>query len=483
MASTVRAARLLGETEVGPGSRSLPEEFRRDLRAKIRLAAEAWPAIRNLSFQERVALCLRVGQGLAEVQSDLEELLVEEAGNPRKFARWEAARATETALDFPQVLEEIKPRDLPARRGRNVLYHEPYGVVGVMSPGNAPLVVPLYNLLSALGAGNAVVLRPSAHAPTVAHRLVDLFYRAGAPAHTIQISTCRAEEATWEFIENPLVRVLVTYAGSAVGKDNLVKLGRYLEGTTRRVKGCLQIDGRLLHYVPELAGNDPLIVLDGADLEAAAGAAVVGAFANAGQLCFSAKRILVEDRVAGEFRTRFASRVSSLRVGDAADPEVDVVPIRDPRTVRRSVYQFEEALRKGGTLLTGGFTEDERILPTLIEFDARALLDRAPEEKPFLWVEEAFAPIRSLVVFRGDEQCLALANDSVYGLGASIFGPVDRALALARRLESARVAVNESPLFGDPHLPIGGIKDSGLRGSPHKVHELTYVKRIHVGQG
>lgn len=457
-------------------------EFRRDLRAKIRTAADAWPEVRDLPLDERVGLCERVAELLERERADFEDLLVTEAGNPRKFARWESSRAPEMARSFPEVLEELRPQRLPARQGTNILLHEPYGVVAVMSPANAPLIVPLYNLLSALGAGNAVVLRPSSHAPRIAARLVDLFYRAGAPADAVQLSSCDGEDAAWEFVENPVVRVLVTYASSAVGKDNVVKLGTYLARSARDVKGCLQVDGRLLHYVPELAGNDPLIVLEGADLRTTAEAAVTGAFANAGQLCFSAKRILVDSAVAEDFKSRFVDLVASLNVGDPDDPDTDVVRIRDDRTIRRSVYQYEEALRKGGRLLAGGMGRDELILPTVIEFDAGTVLDKALEDKPFLWLEEAFAPLRSLVVFDGDEQCLALANDSPYGLAASIFGPEARALDLARRLDAARVAVNESPLFADPHLPLGGIKDSGLRGSPHKVHELTYVKRIHVGE-
>lgn len=461
---------------------SAPEEFRRDLRAKIRAAAQAWPRIRDLPFEERVALCARAAELLEKDRPEFEESLVAEAGNPRKFARWESSRGPQMARDFPELLEEVKPRRLPARRGTNILYREPYGVVAVMSPANAPLIVPLYNLLSALGAGNSVVLRPSSKVPLTAQRLVDLLYRAGAPADTIQLSFCSGEDAAWEFVEDPLVRVLVTYAGSAVGKDNVVKLGTYLARSARSVKGCLQIDGRLLSYVPELAGNDPLIVLEGADLNKAADAAVLGAFANAGQLCFSAKRILVEATVAEQFRPGFVARVHALKVGDPADPETDIVHIRDPQTALRSLYQYEEGLRKGGTVLTGGLGEDQVMLPTLIEFPAETVFGRPAEEQPFLWVEEAFAPIRSMVVFQDDEQCLALANDSAYGLAASIFGPEQRALALARHLETARVAINESPLFADPHLPIGGIKDSGLRGSLHKVHELTYIKRVHLGE-
>jgi acyl-CoA reductase-like NAD-dependent aldehyde dehydrogenase len=479
---TARTGRTAPESG-SVGSTSAPEEFRRDLRAKIRTAAQAWPRIRDLPFEERVALCVRAAERLEKDRLEFEESLVAEVGNPRKFARWESSRGPQMARDFPELLEEIKPRRLPARRGTNVLYQEPYGVVAVMSPANAPLIVPLYNLLSALGAGNSVVLRPSSRAPRTAQHLVDLLYRAGAPAGTIQLSFCSGKDAAWEFVENPLVRVLVTYAGSAVGKDNVVKLGTYLARSARSVKGCLQVDGRLLSYVPELAGNDPLIVLEGADLDKAVDAAVLGAFANAGQLCFSAKRILIEAAAAEEFRRGFVARVHALKVGDPADPETDIVRIRDPQTARRSLYQYEEALRKGGTLLTGGLGEDQLMLPTLIEFPVETVLGRPPEEQPFLWVEEAFAPIRSLVAFQGDEQCLALANGSAYGLAASIFGPEQRALALARHLEAARVAINESPLFADPHLPMGGIKDSGLRGSPHKVHELTYIKRVHVGEG
>ncbi len=458
----------------------VPEDFRRDLRAKIHAAALAFPRAKGLSFEERVALSQSLARELEAARPEMEELLVREAGNPRKFARWEAARAAQIARDFPEVLEEVRPRELPARAGRNLLLFEPYGVVGLITPANAPLVVPTYNLLSSLLTGNATVLKPSSRTPLIAHRVVELAYRAGAPEGSIQISTCPAEEAAWEFVENPEVRALVTYAGSAVGKDNLVKLGTYLARAKRDVKGCLQVEGRLLHYVPELAGNDPFIVLEGADLEKAVEAAVVGAFTNAGQLCFSAKRILVEKPVAEEFRAGLVKKVSELKVGSPDDPETDVVRLTHRDTLELSVYQFEEALRKGGKLLVGGLADEETFLPTVVEFEPD-LLQGPREARPLLWEEEAFAPIRSLVVFEGDDEAVKLANDSRYGLAASIFGPEARALSLATRLEAGRVAVNESPLFADPHLPLGGVKDSGLRGAEHKVRELTYVKRIHIG--
>jgi lactaldehyde dehydrogenase len=457
------------------------QDTRRDLRARIHKAFEARETVRRTSFEERAELGRRVARKLEERRSEFEELMVREGGQPRKFARWELERSIATAVNLERRLELLKPRELPAASGRNILYREPYGVVGVLPPRNTPLVVPLYTMLAALGAGNAVVEKPSRLVPLICQRIVQLVLEAGCPADAAQFSTCTGEDAAWEFIENPEVDVFVHYASSPVGKDNLIKMGSYLERTKKTLGECmLHVGGRMKKYVPELAGNDPFIVLESADTTQAAAAGLLGGFAHSGQLCIAAKRFLVQRSVAAGFRERMVEGIGKLKVGDPRLEETDIGPIGKHESLDIATYQVQEALERGGRLLIGGKSDSPFFYPTLIEFEKAQILGAREEEKPFLWTEESFAPVRSFIVFDTVEEAVALANDSPYGLGASIFGEPEQAASIARLLAAGRIMINEGPLYSDISLPIGGIRDSGLNGSTDKIEEMTYTKRVHL---
>ncbi len=463
---------VIGEVQV---------DTRRDLRAKIHRAFQAKGAARGTSFEKRAELGRRIAMRLTERRAELEELMVREGGQPRKFARWEMDRAIASAANLERRLELLKPRELPAASGRNFLTREPYGVVGVLPPRNTPLVVPLYTMLCALGAGNAVVEKPSSLVPLICQQLVQIAIEAGCPADSVQFSTCPGEDTVWEFIENPEVDVLVHYASSPVGKDNLIKMGSYLERTKKTLGECmLHVGGRMKKYVPELAGNDPFIVLESADLTKAAAAGLLGGFAHSGQLCIAAKRFLVQRSIASDFRERLVEGIRRLKVGDPRDEETDIGPIGKHESLDIATYQVREALERGGRLLIGGRAEAPFFTPTLIEFEKTQILGRSEDEKPFLWTEEAFAPVRSFVVFDTFEEAVSLANDGPYGLGASVFGEPAAAAAIGQDLAAGRVMINEGPLYGDIWLPIGGIRDSGLNGSTDKLEEMAYIKRIHL---
>jgi len=457
------------------------QETRRDLRAKIHRAFLAKEAVRRTSFEERAELGRSVARRLEERRAEFEELMVREAGQPRKFARWELERSIANAASLERRLKLLEPREIPAASGRNILYREPYGVVGVLPPRNTPLVVPLYTMLAALGAGNAVVEKPSRLVPLICQRIVQIVLEAGCPADAAQVSTCTGEDAAWEFIENPEVDVLIHYASSPVGKDNLIKMGSYLERTKKTLGECmLHVGGRMKKYVPELAGNDPFIVLESADTTQAAAAGLLGGFAHSGQLCIAAKRFLVQRSVAAGFRERMVEGIGKLKMGDPRLEDTDIGPIGKHESLDIATYQVQEALERGGRLLIGGKADGPFFHPTLIEFEKAQILGAREEEKPFLWTEEAFAPVRSFIVFDTAEEAVALANDSPYGLGASVFGEPEHAAAIGRQLAAGRVMINEGPLYSDFSLPIGGIRDSGLNGSTDKIEEMAYTKRIHL---
>lgn len=457
----------------------IPQDSRKELREKIHRAYLARDSARSLSFEERIDLVRRVGDRVAQEKEAFISLLVQQAGQARKFAEWEVERTIAQAKHFHELIDLVRPREIPAASGKNFLVREPFGVVAVITPRNTPLVVPFYTIFSALGGGNAVIQKPSNLTPGPTMKLVELILSEGCPADIVQFSTCPGIDAAAEFIENPEVDVFVTYSSSPVGKDSLIKMGSYLSNTKTKEGDLPVIRGKMTKFVPELAGNDPFIVLAGAELKPAIKAAVMGGYGNAGQLCISAKRFIVDRTVADTFRAGLIEAIDQLKVGDPFHPDTDIGPLGRKEALEIAVSHVSRAVEQGGKILAGGKVEAPFFYPTLVEFDKDTVMEQSA--KPLLWEEESFAPLRSMVVFDTLQEAIRLANDSHYGLGAAVFGPEDVALDLARRLSAGRVLINESPLYGDIHLPVGGVKDSGLYGSTHKIEEMTYVKRIHLG--
>jgi len=459
----------------------VPEDSIEDLREKIKLAHSAIPQTSSLSFDERLEAVKKIGRLIRVHRRELVELLIREAGQPRKYAEgFEYKYSYLLTQFFDFLLEQVKPKEIDAMEGKNYLEFTPLGVVGIMSPRNAPLLLSLYSLLSSFGAGNTSVLKPSLKTPLVVSKLCELA-RDCLPENSLQFSVISGEKASVEFIENPLVSGLVIYSNSHVGKDNIIKYGKYLEKNKKTFLGGFIVRGRFIKYVPELAGNDPFIVLASADLEKAVEAATIGGFSNAGQMCVSAKRILVDSSISDEFKEKLIDKVSKLKVGDPKDPETDIGPVGSKRALDLAQYQLEDAVKKGGKILVGGKREDPFYYPTIVEFEAEKLLSLPLEKKPWLWIEECFAPIRSLVSFKSLDEAAALANDSLYALRCSIFGDEEEARKLASKVDAGMIVVNESPLYGDVFMPFGGYKDSGIGGAKYLIRELVNVKVVHLG--
>ena len=452
------------------------------LRETIHRACLAKDKVKQLPTEERLRIIREVGDLLGREREPLVDLAIREGGLARKFASLEVDSTLMLAQGFDAILDHVRPQELPAITGRNYLIFEPYGVVGLVTPRNAPLITPFYTIFCSFGAGNATVVKPSSATPGAVDSIIRCAAAAGAPDGAIVSTSCPGEEVAWEFVENPEVDVFIMYAASPVGKDNIIKMGSYLASTKRIVDGrSFSVGGKMKKYVPELAGNDPFIVLPGAQIESAVDGAVLGGFANAGQLCFSAKRLIVHRSLYERFRERLCGKVSELTVGDPNLPDTDIGPLGKPGASAAAVRTMRDAEARGGRILVGGRCEDPFFYPTLVEFDKESLLLAGQGDGPALWSEESFAPLRSLVVFDSDAEAVRLANSGSYGLGASIFGDPEKARELASRLEVGRVVINESPLYADLYLPVGGIKDSGLYGSTPKIEEVVYAKRIHVG--
>jgi acyl-CoA reductase-like NAD-dependent aldehyde dehydrogenase len=421
-----------------------------------RRAREAWPVVAGLPLDERLERARAARAALAAAAPAIVDEAVHEVGQPRRFARREVESALGLLDALPALAEAIRPREVSSVSGRTELQWAPYGVVFGWHAANSPVWVPTLVTQSALVAGNAVLSRPSSRARRTTGRVLDALAPAW-PEDAIVAVEQPAPEAQ-QLVAHPEVDAVVAHSSTETCKRHLAALGEaYAAGAPLRP------------YIPEASGNDALLVLPGADLEQAAAAAAIAAFANGGQLCMSAKRIVVERSVLERFVPLLVDRVAELVVGDPDDERTDVASIAEGPARRRAREALREALAAGGRILVGSGERDGIFTPTIVRLPRTAL-------EVALWRQESFAPLRSLVVAESSVDAVALANDSSFGLGAAIFGGDDAVVATVR---GARVVVDTSPLYQDAHLVVGGVKDSGIAGARPKLEQLVFARRVH----
>lgn len=428
--------------------------------ALVERAAQTQPVVEGLSLDERLELAARSRAALAEEGPVIVEAALRESGQTIRFARRELESALALLDALPAFAEAIRPRPVPAVTGETILEWAPYGVVFGWHAANSPVWVPTVVTASALVAGNSVICRPSRRVHETTGRVLTAIASAW-PAGAVQV----AEMAPWDaegLVTHPGIGAVVAHGSTATCKRHLARLAEaYATGVVLRP------------YIPEASGNDAAIVLQGADLNRAAEAIAVGAFTNAGQLCMSAKRIIVESRIWPEFRPLLVRQVEALRLGDPAREETDIAPLGDGPGRGRARTSLAEALALGGEIIAGRGEDGPFFTPTVV------LLPRAASAT-MLWSEESFAPLRGLMLAADPDDAVVVANADVHGLGVSIFGPED---AVVGRLRAARVLVNEHPLYQDPHFVVGGVGDSGLFGARPKLEQLVYARRVHRAGG
>ena len=424
-------------------------------------AGAAQPRVAALDLDARLALCARSRDALAAAGDAIVNEAVAEVGQPRRFAARELSSALGLLDALPALAEAIRTRQVPAASGTTTLEWAPYGVVLGWHAANSPVWVPTLVAASALVGGNAVLARPSSRARRTTGRVLAAL--AGPwPEDAVTVVNLpgpQAEPLVWD----PGVHAVVAHASTRTCKRQLAGLGAaYAEGAVLRP------------YIPEGSGNDAMIVLEGADLEAAAEAAALGGFANGGQLCMAAKRMVVERAAWEGFRPLLVEAVAALRLGDPDDPATDVAPLAEGRARAEAREAMAGALAAGGQVLVGEGERGSFFTPTIVALPREGLEGLA------LWREESFAPLRGLVVAEDPEDALALANDTPFALGAAIFGPGEDLLP---RLRAARVLLNEGPLYQDAHFVVGGVGDSGVSGARPKIEQLVWARRVHRAAG
>jgi acyl-CoA reductase-like NAD-dependent aldehyde dehydrogenase len=431
----------------------------------IARAGDAQAAVAALDIDERLARAATARHRLAEVGPRIVDLAVEEAGIPRRFA----AREVESALllldALPDLAGALRPREVPSVSGITTLEWAPYGVVLGWHAANSPVWVPTLVVSSALVAGNAVVSRPSQRVRRTTLAVLEALAHDW-PRDAVVVADLPGVEAE-ALIVDPGVHAVVAHGSTETCKRHLHRLGvAYAAGVPLRP------------YIPEASGNDALIVLGGADLPRAARAAALGGFANSGQLCMSAKRMIVDEVVWPAFRDLLSAAVRELVVGDPDDLTTDIGPLLPGPAQSNARAALAEAVAAGGEPVIGDGAPGERMTPTVV------LLPRGSHAGLALWRTEMFAPVRGLVLCSGAEDALELANDTPFGLGAAVFGGTDdERHLLSHRLRAARVLLDEGPMYQDPHLVVGGVGDSGLAGARPKLEQLVWARRVHRAAG
>jgi acyl-CoA reductase-like NAD-dependent aldehyde dehydrogenase len=405
---------------------------------------------------ERAAVLDRAAELAGERTDDLALTIAAEAGKPLKTARVEAERCVDTLTFSAVEARKLSGGTVPmeasaAGAGKlGVMMRVPYGVVGAISPFNFPLNLVAHKLGPAIAAGNAVVLKPAGQTPISALKLAAILVEAGLPQGWLSVVPGPGSEVGNAIVEHELTGAL-SFTGSA-------KVGWDIRSRVPHKKVNL-----------ELGSNAPLIVHADGDWEAAADKTKLHAFSHAGQSCISIQRILLHNDIADGFVERLVANVESLRVGDPLDAETDVGPLISPGDRDRVKEWIDEAVSAGAELLTGGeVVDDGRCL-------APTLLANPPREAK-VWCEEIFGPVATIDRYSDFREALRMANDSKFGLQASVFTrDMGRGLEAATTLEFGGVLINEVPTFRADQMPYGGVKDSGntREGPAFAVLELT----------
>ena len=400
-------------------------------------AQKAWAA---LPHTQRARHLLRVADILEQRQKELASHLVREGGAWIGKAMFEsgyapgAFRAAAAATYAP--IGEVMPSD---HNKFSMAIRKPLGVVAAISPWNFPLLLSSRGIAFALAAGNTVVLKPSEETPiSGGFMLADAFAEAGVPPGVLNVVSCSrelVEEVGDELVANPLVKA-VTFTGSTpVGKKIASQAGGLLK------KACV-----------ELGGKDPMLVMADADMERAVNAAVFGSFMHAGQICMSAERLIVHTSIVDEFTEKVCKKTAGLSVGDPMENIIG--PMINQKQLDNVVGQIDDARNKGASILTGGTADGLFMSPTVISGVTQDMK---------VWREETFGPVAPIISFTDDDEAIALANDCEYGLSSSIITANEqRGLELADRLESGMTHINDCPVYDEPHIPFGGVKNSGL---------------------
>ncbi len=443
----------------GKTIKEFKEESKEEVLQKIKAAHDEFLKWRDVSFFNRRKLALEAAKVLKDSAGKYGKIMTEEMGKPITQAKAEVEKCAwvcEYYADNSANMLEIT--NIMTDASDSYVRYDPLGVILGIMPWNFPFWQVFRFAVPAIMAGNAAVLKHASNVPQCSLAIEEVFKQAGFPEDLFK-SLLIGSSAVEDVIANPLIAGVSLTGSEAAGKSAAQSAGKYL-------KKC----------VLELGGSDPFIVFADADLDKAADMAVKARMQNTGQSCIAAKRFILVKEIADDFLDRFVTRIKALKVGDPMDEGVDLGPVAREDLVEDIHGQVSKSVQMGAKVLLGGnkiAREGAYYEPTVLT----GLKKGMPA-----YDEEVFGPVASVLIAKDEDEAVKLANDTPYGLGASLWtSDLNKARSLAHRIESGSVFVN-GMVKSDPRLPFGGVKNSGYGRELSKfgIEEFVNIKTVWV---
>ncbi len=433
-----------------------------ETRRAIEAAERAQKEWRTRTAKERAAVLRKWFTLMLENVEDLAQILTAEQGKPLAEARGEIAYGANYIEWFAEEAKRIYGDTIPhpSNDKRIVVIKQPIGVVACITPWNFPNAMLTRKIAPALAAGCTVVCKPANATPLSAFAFVELAERAGVPPGVINIVAGVTREIGAEMTRNPIVRKLTFTGSTAVGKLLMQQCAATVKRTSM-----------------ELGGNAPFIVFDDADLDDAVKGAIICKFRNAGQTCVCANRILVQEGVYDAFTEKLMVAMTDLKLGNGADEGVNVGPLINEGAANDVLEFIEDAVAKGASVAAGGARSDLGI-----RFIEPTVLTNVSDDMR-VFREEIFGPVAPIFKFKTEEEAIAMANDTEFGLACYFYSrDVGRVWRVGEALEYGIVGINEG-IISNEMAPFGGVKESGQgrEGSKYGLDDYLEIKYMCVG--
>jgi succinate-semialdehyde dehydrogenase / glutarate-semialdehyde dehydrogenase len=441
---------------------TIPKMGAVETRRGIEAAHAALPAWRAKLAKERASILRKWFELMIANTDDLALIMTTEQGKPLTEARGEIAYAASFIEWFAEEAKRIYGDVIPQHQAdkRLVVIKQPVGVCGLITPWNFPAAMITRKAAPALAAGCTVVIKPATQTPYSAFALAELAERAGIPKGVVNIVSGSAKEIGGELTSNTTVRKISFTGSTEVG----AVLMKQSAETIKKVS-------------LELGGNAPFLVFDDADIDAAVEGAMISKYRNNGQTCVCANRILVQDGVYDKFAAKLAEKVRALKVGRGTEAGVNIGPLIDANAVTKVEEHIQDAVSKGAKIVVGG---KKHALGGLF-FEPTVLTGVNTTMK--VTKEETFGPVAPLFRFKTEEEGVAMANDTEFGLASYFYArDIGRIWRVGEGIESGMVGVNTG-LISNEVAPFGGVKQSGIgrEGSKYGIEEYLEVKYLCIG--
>lgn len=443
---------------IGKISCATPEDVKRAVDTAQRVYTET---TKKMPAHKRSEILRKAADLLEQRVEEFARTLVLEAGKPIKESRVEVQRAIQVLRFASEGAKAIYGETIPldsAIGGENqigIAKRVPLGVVAAITPFNFPLNLALHKIAPALAVGNTVVLKPAEKTPFSSVLLYHLLKEAGLPKGALNIVMGPGQELVAPLVTHPDVKKVSFTGSSAVGWK--------IHEMAKRKKVTL-----------ELGSNAPNIIFEDGDIEVAVNAIVLGGYTYAGQACVSAQRIYVHETIYEKFLDKLVEKVSALKTGDPLEESTDMGPMITEEAAQRAQSWVKEAEDQGAAILTGGSRKGSMLEPTVIS--------NVTSDMKVVCVE-VFAPIVSVMPFSTEEEVVAHANNTDFGLHAGVFtADINRAMRMADAIETGGVWINEVSVRRYDHIPYGGIKSSGIgkEGVKYAIEEMTDLKFVGI---